>query len=107
METFKNLWKNEPTMVVAAINAVIALAVSFGLELSPGQIGALLAAFTTVAGLLIRSQVSSVAALKELDSTTLVKKINQGYTTLMTVLIVVAIILGLVLLAKFVDVNVK
>lgn len=62
----RDLWSKEPTMVIAAAQTVIALAVAFGLELSAVQVGAILAALAAVLGLVTRSQVSSVAALKEL-----------------------------------------
>lgn len=61
-----NLWKAEPTMVVAAVQTLIALAVAFGLNLSSTQTGAILAALAAILGLVTRSQVASVAALKEL-----------------------------------------
>jgi len=66
MKTFKDLWVKEPTMVIAVIETVIALAVAFGLQISATQIGAILAVLTAVGGLAIRSQVSSVAAMKQL-----------------------------------------
>jgi hypothetical protein len=45
-------------MVVALVQAVIVLAVAFGLKLEPEQIGAILALTAIVLGLITRSQVS-------------------------------------------------
>jgi hypothetical protein len=66
----KTLWSKEPTLLIAAAQTVLALAVAFGLGLSAVQEGALLAALAAVLGLVTRSQVSSVAALKELAADT-------------------------------------
>ena len=48
----------EPTMVLALVQADIALVVAFGLNLAPDQIGAILAVTAVVLGLITRSQVS-------------------------------------------------
>jgi hypothetical protein len=53
-----NVWNREPAMILALINAGIALAVSFGLNLSNEQIGAIMAFTSAMLGLLTRSQVS-------------------------------------------------
>jgi hypothetical protein len=45
-------------MVLALVQAVIALVVAFGLNLAPNQIGAILAVTAVVLGLITRSQVS-------------------------------------------------
>ena len=45
-------------MVPALVQAVIALAVAFGLSLEPDQVGAILAVTAVVLGLITRSQVS-------------------------------------------------
>ena len=37
------IWGREPAMVLALVQAVIALVVAFGLSLAPDQIGAILA----------------------------------------------------------------
>lgn len=50
----------EPVMVLAVIQTAIALAVSFGLNLSTDQVGALLAVSAAVLGLIARSKVSPV-----------------------------------------------
>jgi hypothetical protein len=56
----KNLWSREPAAILGALQAVIALALSFGLELSTEQVGAILAATAAVLGLVTRSRVSPV-----------------------------------------------
>ena len=52
------LWGREPAMVLALVQAVIALVVAFGLNLAPDQIGAILAVTAVVLGLITRSRVS-------------------------------------------------
>lgn len=52
-----NIIKGEPAVVVSLVSAIIALAVSFGLNISAEQTGAIMAVVTILAGLLIRSQV--------------------------------------------------
>ena len=52
------IWGREPAMVLALVQAVIALVVAFGFNLAPDQIGAILAVTAVVLGLITRSQVS-------------------------------------------------
>lgn len=52
------LWGREPAMVVALVQAIIVLAISFGLQMTPEQQGAILAITAVVLGLITRSQVS-------------------------------------------------
>ena len=52
------IWGREPAMVLALVQAVIALVVAFGLNLAPDQIGAILAVTAVVLGLITRSRVS-------------------------------------------------
>ena len=54
------LWGREPTMILALIQAVIVLAVTFGLRLTPEQTGAILAVAALVLGLITRSRVTPV-----------------------------------------------
>ena len=54
-----NLWNREPAMIMALVQAVIALATSFGLGLTPEQIGSIMAISAAILGLITRSQVSS------------------------------------------------
>ena len=57
-----SLWGREPAMVLAFVQCVIVLAVSFGLRMMPEQTGAILALTAVVLGLITRSQVSPVAS---------------------------------------------
>jgi hypothetical protein len=50
--------KKEPAMVIAALQACIALGAAFGLKLSADQLGAVTAACAAVLGLVTRSMVS-------------------------------------------------
>ncbi len=52
------IFGREPVLVMAAIQAAIALVVSFGLHLSPEQIGALVAFSAAVCGLIARQRVT-------------------------------------------------
>ena len=52
------IWGREPAMVLALVQAVIALVAAFGLSLEPVQIGAILAVTAVILGLITRSQVS-------------------------------------------------
>jgi hypothetical protein len=56
------IWGREPAMVLALVQAVIALVVAFGLSLEADQIGAILAVTAVVLGLVTRSRVSPVSA---------------------------------------------
>lgn len=61
------LFGREPAMIVALVQAVIVLAVSFGLQLTTEQTAAILAITAVVLGLITRTQVSpssSVASYK-------------------------------------------
>jgi hypothetical protein len=53
-----NLWGREPAAVVAFVQAVVALAVAFGLDLTPEQVGAVVATTALALGLVTRSQVT-------------------------------------------------
>jgi hypothetical protein len=53
--------RNEPALLTAVVQAVIAVAVSFGLDLSTEQVGALLALNAAVAALILRQRVSPTA----------------------------------------------
>ena len=52
------IWGREPAMVLALVQAAIALVVAFGLSLAPDQIGAILAVTAVVLGLVTRGRVS-------------------------------------------------
>lgn len=57
-----NIIKGEPAVIVSLISAIIALGVSFGLNISAEQTGAIMAVVTILAGLLIRTQVTPTNA---------------------------------------------
>lgn len=52
------LWGREPAMIVAFIQAILVLAVTFGLNLSQDQTAAILAVAALALGLITRSQVT-------------------------------------------------
>ena len=52
------MWSREPVMIMAVVQAGLALAVSFGFGLSAEQIGGILAFSAAVLGLITRSRVS-------------------------------------------------
>jgi len=52
------IFGREPAMVLALVQAAIALVVAFGLSLAPDQIGAILAVTAVILGLITRSRVS-------------------------------------------------
>lgn len=52
------LWGREPVMIMALIQAGLALAVSFGFNLSGEQTGAVMAFSAAFVGMITRSQVS-------------------------------------------------
>ena len=61
MNAVSDLWGREPAMVLALVQCVLVLAVSFGLRLTPEQTGAILALTAVVLGLITRTQVTPAA----------------------------------------------
>ena len=55
----------EPALVLALVQAVLALVVAFGLNLAPDQVGAILAVTAVILGLITRSRVSPASAIPE------------------------------------------
>lgn len=55
-----SLWGREPAMIVALVQAILVLAISFGLNLSEDQTAAILAVTALALGLITRSQVTPV-----------------------------------------------
>jgi len=53
-----SLWGREPAMVLAFVQTLLVLCVTFGLKLTPEQTGAILALTAVVLGLITRTQVS-------------------------------------------------
>ena len=56
----KTLWGREPVAFIGVLNAGIALAVGFGVKLTPAQVGLVNAFATAVLALIARSQVTPV-----------------------------------------------
>lgn len=52
--------KNEPVLIMAAVQAAIGLATAFGLDLTGGQVGAIMAFSAAVLSLIVRQRVSPV-----------------------------------------------
>lgn len=55
------MWPREPALWIGAISALIALAVGFGLPITPQQVGLIMAAVSAVLAFVTRSQVSPAA----------------------------------------------
>lgn len=58
MEENGTILGREPAMVLALVQTVLALVVTFGLHLSTEQVGAILAVTAVVLGLITRSKVT-------------------------------------------------
>jgi hypothetical protein len=54
------MFGREPAMILGAIQALLALGLSFGLHLSPGQFGAIMAAAAAVLSVVVRQQVTPI-----------------------------------------------
>lgn len=54
----RRLWNREPALILAAVQAAVALAVSFGLHLTAEQVGAVTALAAALLGVATRSRVS-------------------------------------------------
>jgi len=54
--------KNEPALIVGFVQAILALAVSFGLDMSVEQVGAIVAVAAAATSVLLRQQVSPVSS---------------------------------------------
>lgn len=54
------IWNREPALFIGLISAIMALVVSFGLELSADQVGAIMAVTTAVLAFITRSKVTPV-----------------------------------------------
>lgn len=48
----------EPALILGLIQAVLALAIGFGLDISPEQFGLIMAASAALAAVIVRSQVT-------------------------------------------------
>ena len=56
-------FRTEPALIIGFAQALLALAVSFGFDLSVEQVGALVAVTSAVMSLLLRQQVTPTSAL--------------------------------------------
>jgi hypothetical protein len=54
------IWKREPVLFLSVVQTVVALAVSFGLDFTAEQVGAITAASAAVLGLVARRAVTPV-----------------------------------------------
>ena len=59
--------KEEPAVIIGAIQAAIALAVSFGLKLTTDQIGAIVAIAAVVLSIVLRQKVKPMAMLTKAE----------------------------------------
>jgi hypothetical protein len=57
------LLKKEPALILGFVQAVVAVGVSFGLQLSVDQVGALMALSAAALGLVVRHNVSPAVAV--------------------------------------------
>jgi hypothetical protein len=54
------IFDREPALILAAVQAIIALAIGFGLDITTEQVGLILAATAAVIGVITRSKVTPV-----------------------------------------------
>lgn len=62
MNSMGKIFGNEPALVMGAINALLAVAVGFGLNITIEQAALINAAAAAIVSLIVRSQVSPVNA---------------------------------------------
>ena len=60
-----SLFGREPALILGAVNSVIAVAVGFGLNVTPEQVGLINAATAAVLAVIVRAQVTPVAEVAE------------------------------------------
>ena len=73
MSTILDRIRREPALVTGLVGAVIALGVSFGLELSGEQTGAIMALVSAILAVVTRQQVTPVVdVVEQLDGTEVV-----------------------------------
>lgn len=58
----KSLWNREPAAILGALQAVLALAITFGVGLTVEQVGAILAASAALLAVLLRQTVTAPAS---------------------------------------------
>jgi hypothetical protein len=72
------IWGREPALFMAAISAVIALAVGFGLHITTEQMGLIMAATAAIVGFIVRQNVASITNLQERTPSTVASLNTQG-----------------------------
>ena len=65
MPTTPALFGREPALILGAVNALLAVAVGFGLDVTPEQVGLINAAVAAVLAVIVRAQVTPVAEVSE------------------------------------------
>ena len=60
-----SLFGREPALILGAVNALIAVAVGFGLNITPEQVGLINAAVAAVLSVIVRAQVTPAAEVAE------------------------------------------
>ncbi len=68
-----NLWNREPALILGALGALLSLGLAFGLTITPGQIGAIMAAASAIIALITRQTVTSPQSLQDMTPATLAK----------------------------------
>lgn len=54
------IFNREPALILAALQAIIAVAIGFGLNLTPEQVALIVAAVAAIFGVVTRSRVSPI-----------------------------------------------
>lgn len=54
------MFGREPALILGAVNALLAAAVGFGLDITPDQVGLVNAAVAAIVSVIVRQQVSPV-----------------------------------------------
>ena len=63
-----SLWGREPALILGAVNAIVVLAVGFGLPVSGEQVALINAAVAAILAVAVRSQVTPVAKIDDYDA---------------------------------------
>jgi hypothetical protein len=63
------LFKREPALLIGALNALLAVGVGFGLDVTPEQVGLINAAVAAVLAVVIRSNVYAPATVEGIPGT--------------------------------------
>ena len=69
---------SEPALILGAVQAALALAVSFGLGLSSGQIGAIMAFASAVTAMIVRSRVTPMGKASTAASSPAARVLGTG-----------------------------